>query len=123
VKIRFDRAIETFDEANYLLQNNHFSGCVNRLYFSCFHCIQALFIKEELVAKSHSGTIKLFNQSFIRTGKFAAKNGKFLNNIFAKRLESDYGNFLDIDTNEITLYVAETRNFLHRTRKFLDLDK
>jgi len=70
IKYRVDRAFETLEEANILAQYNHWDTVANRLYYSCFYAVSALFYKFNLTAKTHSSFKSQFHKNFIKNGVF-----------------------------------------------------
>ena len=55
IQYRIDRTKETFEDATLLADNKRWRSCVNRLYYSSFHLINALLYLEGITAKSHDG--------------------------------------------------------------------
>lgn len=73
-----------------MLQNKHFHGAANRLYYACFYVVTALLITKGLFSSKHGGVVALFNRHFIKPGVFPVEMGKFYSRIFDERLECDY---------------------------------
>jgi uncharacterized protein (UPF0332 family) len=119
IKYRIERASVTLLEARKLYKDKLYMGCVNRLYYVCYHCIQALFIKKNIIAKSHSGVLKMFHKEFISTDLFPKENGKFVSNLFIKRLDSDYGVFIDFTGEEVLKFLNLTVSFLKKTEDYI----
>jgi len=69
IKYRFNRAIESFDEALILADNKRWNTVVNRLYYSCFYVVIALLLKNNIVTTIHDGARTQFGLNFIKTGK------------------------------------------------------
>ena len=53
IRYRLDRSVELFQDARLLAENKRWRSCVNRLYYSSFHLINALLFQEGINAKSH----------------------------------------------------------------------
>ena len=73
VKYRMESAHKTFEAAKVLAANNFWNSTVNRLYYSVFYDINALFVMNEIQTKSHSATKSQFSLYFVKTGKFEKK--------------------------------------------------
>lgn len=94
---RVQRAEETLAEADCLAENGHFSGAVNRLYYSCYYIVTALLLDNEIQASSHVGVRSMFALKFIKTGIIDMSHGKFFNEIFELRHSNDYDDFMFCD--------------------------
>jgi uncharacterized protein (UPF0332 family) len=68
IKYRFQRAIETKEEAKVLIQTGRLLGAVNRIYYAIFHAAKAVLATEKLESSKHSGVIALFHEKFVHTG-------------------------------------------------------
>ena len=95
------RADETLDEAKVLLKTGHHRGCANRLYYACFYAVNALLIGNNLSSSKHSGVMALFNKHFVKSGIIPVDMGKFYSGLFENRMESDYGDIVEL-AEEIT---------------------
>jgi hypothetical protein len=95
------RADETFDEAKVMMETNHPYGCANRLYYACFYAVTALLLSNNLSSSKHSGAMSLFNKHFVKPGIIPVELGKFYSRLFEGRMESDYGDWVELET-EIT---------------------
>ena len=95
------RADETLDEAKVLLKTGHPRGCANRLYYACFYAVNALLIGNNLSSSKHSGVMALFNKHFVKSGIIPVDMGKFYSGLFENRMESDYGDIVEL-AEEIT---------------------
>lgn len=94
VRKELQRARETFDEIEVLRQAQKWNGAANRIYYSVFHAVNALFINDGLQTVSHKGSHILFGQHYIKTGKLPSEFGRLYNNLQTMREKSDYNCFL-----------------------------
>jgi hypothetical protein len=92
------RADETFDEAKVMMDTDHPHGCANRLYYACFYAVTALLLSKNLSSSKHSGVISLFNKNFVKPGIIPVELGKFYSRLFEGRMESDYGDWVELET-------------------------
>ena len=78
---RLKLAEEALLDAKNMLQNNLSPrSIVNRIYYSVFYAILAIFLKSDINIKTskHSGVISLFDKEFVHTGK--------IDNLYSKNL-------------------------------------
>jgi len=112
INYRIQRAFESLDEAKILAKKNHWNTVANRLYYSCFYIVNALFSKHDLITKTHSGTKSEFHKSFIKTGVFDKSFGKLYSELFDKRQEGDYQDFYSFEKDEIEPIINSTEQFV-----------
>ena len=114
IRYRLNRAKETLEEAHVMFENGHLYGASNRIYYACFYGVVALLLTKNLSSSKHSGVIGLFNKHFVKTEDIPRDFGRFYSRMFDNRLESDYGELIDIEADEI-------RQDLTVAQKFVDL--
>lgn len=68
IKYRLEKAEETLEVAELLIENARWNSAINRLYYSCFYAVTGLFVKTGKVNKSHSGVKTQFFLEYIKTG-------------------------------------------------------
>ena len=112
IRYRLSRAKETLKEANELVKSGLLHGATNRIYYACFYSVVALILTKSLSSSKHSGVLGLFNKNFVKTGIIPKEMGKFYSRMFDNRLESDYGELIDIEPDEIIKDLAAAAEFL-----------
>jgi uncharacterized protein (UPF0332 family) len=112
IQYRLSRAKETLEEAGLMLDRGHLYGTANRIYYACFYAVVALLLTKNLSSSKHSGIMGLFNKNFVKKGDIPKDMGKFYSRLFDSRLESDYGELIEIDPNEIRQDLATAAEFI-----------
>ncbi len=112
VKHRLIRARETEKEALLLFKNKMFPAAVNRIYYSMFHALSALALKEGFETGKHGQLIGWFNQNHIKAGLVDTKYSKMITRSFEKRMDSDYDDFPDFLENEVKHMLDECNEFI-----------
>jgi uncharacterized protein (UPF0332 family) len=97
VKYRLQEAVETLAEAELLLNQSAFRGCINRSYYGMFYALLGLLATKGLGTSKHSGLISLFDREFVKTGIFSKELSKSLHRAFDERQANDYGEMLKPD--------------------------
>jgi uncharacterized protein (UPF0332 family) len=95
-----------------MLDSNHFYGAANRIYYACFYAVVALLLTKNLSSGKHSGVIGLFNKNFVKSGEIPKEMGKFYSRMFDNRLESDYGELLEIEPDQIRQDLITAQQFI-----------
>jgi uncharacterized protein (UPF0332 family) len=115
-----DRASETLEEARVMLQSGHLYGAANRIYYACFYATEALLLTKGLSSPKHSGVMALFNRHFVKEGVVPAEMGKFYSHVFDHRLESDYGDVVELKEDDIRANLEKAQEFIARIESYLE---
>jgi uncharacterized protein (UPF0332 family) len=99
IEHRMARAREALVEAAMLLEAGHVNSCVNRLYYSCFYAVSALLLTRNLSTSKHGHLVD-------------KEKGKHFDLLFNKRQQGDYGDFVEFQTDDVTAWLARTRDFV-----------
>jgi len=95
IKHRVEQSSKTIREADLLIKNNSLAAAVNRIYYSIFYIISALGVKHKFSTSKHKQILGWFNKNYISTGRIEKHYGKFIHNLFNKRMEGDYEIFVE----------------------------
>jgi len=91
------RAREELRAAEHLLQIGLPRVALARAYFAAFHACRARLYAEGLEPRSHHGTLHLFNQHLVKSGRFAPATSRLLARLQKFREEADYGESFLVD--------------------------
>ncbi|MFO7369021.1 MAG: HEPN domain-containing protein [Bacteroidales bacterium] len=119
IKYRFQRALESFEEALIMAQNNRWNAVINRLYYSCFYAVIAVLLKSNIETQTHDGARSQFSLHYVKTGIVDKKYGKLFAKLFDYRQKGDYGDLYDYDEIIVKPLVEEVKNFVDELRKLL----
>lgn len=112
IRYRLSRAEETLEEARLLAENKHGNATVNRLYYACFYAVLALLIRDGRYSSKHSGVRALFNVHFIKTGAISKEMARIYNDLFERRQEGDYDDFIVFDAADVQIWISEAESFV-----------
>jgi len=116
---RLKKARETLQDANVLATANRWSACVNRLYYSCFYAVSALLLNDNLSSSKHTGIRSLFNQHYVKKGKITREWAEFYNDLFEKRQESDYVDFVKFEEDQVKPFLSKAEGFIQQIEDLL----
>ena len=119
VKYRLERADEAFEEAKLLAEKSKWNTAVNRLYYCCFYAVTALLAKEDMSSSKHTGIRSLFNLHYVKTGKVSKEIAQTYNDLFEKRQEGDYMDFVRFDEKQVSPLIPETAKFLSHIKSII----
>ncbi len=116
---RLERAKESLDEANILIERGHANTFVNRLYYACFYAVSALLLTRGLSSAKHSGVLSYFNRHFIKEGIFEKELGRYINEAFELRQQEDYREYTNLNLDQIDPYIEKAENFIKTLKEYL----
>lgn len=115
-----ERANDTLFASDFNLKNELTLAAVNRAYYSMFYCTTALLRTENIIAKSHSGTLSRFSELFIKTNRILTKYSLMLRRAFDYRQSCDYDIEVSITEEEAQILVGYATEFNELTKDFLE---
>jgi len=90
---RLKKAETLLVQAELLLRNHQYDGCVNRSYYAIFNAIRSALALLRKDSRSHSGVISFFDRHFVKTGIFDKEYSKIVHAAFDCRQDNDYEDF------------------------------
>jgi uncharacterized protein (UPF0332 family) len=112
VAYRLERARESLEDAHILADAGRWNPCVNRLYYACFYAVSSLLTQEGLSSSRHTGVRSLFNQHFVRTGKIGRDVAQIFNDLFERRQEGDYVDFVRFQESQVRAWMPRAEAFV-----------
>ncbi|MDZ7292146.1 MAG: HEPN domain-containing protein [candidate division KSB1 bacterium] len=120
VEHRLLRARKTLASAKVLLDTQEYIGTVNRLYYACFYAVTALLETRELASSKHSGVLSFFNKHFVRPGLVREELGKFYKDLFERRREGDYTDFIEFTQERVSEMHQLAVNFVEEISRLAE---
>jgi len=121
ISYRITRTRETLEDAQILAGSKRWNACVNRLYYACFYAVSALLIQNDLSSSKHTGVRSLFNLNFVKTGKVPKDIARIYNDLFERRQESDYLDFISFQESQVLLWISQAEIFIDYVLKLSKL--
>jgi uncharacterized protein (UPF0332 family) len=120
VSYRLQRARETLADAHILADAGRWNPCVNRLYYACFYTVSALLIREGLSSTKHAGLRSLFNRHFVKTNKVPKDKARIFNDLFERRQEGDYVDFVSFEESQVLPWLPEAEAFVQNLADLIE---
>jgi len=120
VSYRLRRARETLADARILADADRWNPCVNRLYYACFYAVSALLIQEGLSSTKHTGLRSLFNRHFVKTNKVPKDKARIFNDLFERRQEGDYVDFVSFEKSQVLPWLPEAEAFVQNLADLIE---
>lgn len=119
VAYRLQRARESVEDARLLAEARRWNPSVNRLYYACFYAVAALLVSEGLSSSRHTGVRSLFNLHFVRTGRIDKDTAKVFHDLFERRQEGDYVDFVQFRESQVHAWLSEAEAFVQHVARLL----
>lgn len=123
VSYRLQRARETLADARILADAGRWNPCVNRLYYACFYAVSALLIQEGLSSTKYTGLRSLFNRHFVKTNKVPKDKARIFNDLFERRQEGDYVDFVSFEESQVLPWLPEAEAFVQNLADLIEKRK
>jgi uncharacterized protein (UPF0332 family) len=122
VNYRLQRAYEALEDARILAGASRWNICVNRLYYACFYAVSALLIQNGLSSSKHAGIRGLFNKHYVKTGQVSKEMAQIYNDLFERRQESDYLDFIRFEEPQVSPWVCRAEAFIDQIKTIINPD-
>lgn len=117
------KAHEAYEDIEILKAAERWNGAANRLYYSVFHAVNALFISDGLEAGRHKSSHSLFSMHYVKTGVLPIDYGHLYNNLQKLREKSDYNCFFDVSKEDIEDGITIAADFIKAIEKLISEKK
>ena len=109
---RLKKGRETLEDARVLAEADRWNTCVNRLYYACFYAVSGLLAVKGLSSSKHTGIRSLFNRYYVKTGIVSKDMATIYNDLFERRQESDYADFVDFQESQVKPLISKAESFV-----------
>jgi hypothetical protein len=109
---RMEKAKKILSDAELLFESGSYESAANRAYYAMFSAVKSLLILRGIDPETHEGAKTMFSKEFIRTGILGKEYGEYFRNLQSRRLDSDYGDYVDIGNEEAGDSVKKARRFI-----------
>ena len=120
VLYRFEKAVQTFNDAQRNLNYGMFSVAANRLYYAFYYAASALLISIKIEAHSHSGVQSMMHLHFVKTGLLTESDGVLMRRLFVMRQSSDYEDFVDFKQEDLEPLLPSTLDLINKIKELVE---
>lgn len=104
------RAQQSFRAVRLLVDGDLANDAVSRAYYAVFHVMRAALLSRGVEAKTHSGTLRLFNQELTSKGVLPSFN-KLLTGLQGSREAADYEAAVVFTIDDARSLLADAETF------------
>ena len=120
VKYRLERAKETLEAAQLLIESKRWNSAINRLYYSAFYAVIALLLNENHKTTTHNGVKSIFSEQFIKNNIISQEFGKKYSQLFTWRQKGDYADLFDFTEEKVLPYYDFVKKFIIQIEKIIN---
>ncbi len=112
INIILQGAEKRIKSAQHALSGGFYRDSISRSYYSILDASRALLLKNNLIAKTHAGTITLFGLHFVKKDLIAPKYGRIFNKVAQARIEADYELLKKVSKERAEKILLEAKDFV-----------
>lgn len=119
VKLYLSKSDEAMEDALLNSSQARWNAAANRLYYSLFHALTALFVSDGIPVRSHSGMKVKFGKEYVLTGKASEEEGKLLSQMETMRERADYDATFTASESVIRERTESVRNMIQHIKELV----
>jgi len=119
IKYRREKAFETFDEIEKLIDQGMLANAINRIYYSGFYIISSLALFDNFSTSKHRQLIGFFIKEYVKTNKIDETIGLFIDKAYNNRIASDYHDFVYLTKTDIEEYYQKMKVFIQEIDRII----
>ena len=120
VQMEMEKAEKTFSQSDILKQAQLWDTLANRLYYSLFHAVSAILVKDHHEVGTHRGAVNRFHQYYVKPGLFSKEEGSFYSQMQSMREAGDYNCSFNVSEMDIVPRIEPTRQLINKIKKYID---
>lgn len=119
-RYRIEKAKKLLSDADTLLKANSYESSVNRSYYAVLNASRALLILRGVDPETHEGVKTMLSKEFIKPGILPKEFGEIFRAIQARRIDSDYGDYVEIGKEEADDSLNRAQKFVKKIEEVLN---
>jgi len=119
INYRINRAFETLQEAEAMIESKFWNAAVNRIYYACYYAVSSLLLKNGINASTHKGVRRMFSLHYVQKGLISNELGKFFSDIYDRRQTGDYDDFVLFDKKTAVSLLSLAKEFISAVEKLI----
>ena len=120
VRFQIEKAHKNFAQIELLSKAGYWDNVANRLYYSLFHAVSAMLIRDGYNVSTHRGAVGAFGMHYVTTGIFSIEEGKHYSRLQGLREKSDYNCAYNAEEKEIAPMIEPTRLMIEKIEKYIE---
>lgn len=113
-RYRLEKSKKLLSDAFNLFNSGSYESSINRSYFAVLTASRSLLILRGLDPETHEGVKTMLSKEFIKTRLLPKEFGETFRSIQARRIDSDYGDYIEIGKDEASDSLKRAEEFLRK---------
>jgi uncharacterized protein (UPF0332 family) len=119
-RYRIEKAYTMLADAETLIRAHSYSSSSNRSYYAVLGAARALLALRGHDPESHEGVKVLISRDFIKPGLLPHESGEILRVLQARRMDADYGDYIEIGETEAKDALEKAQAFVRAAKALLE---
>lgn len=120
VRLQIEKAHKNFAQIELLSKAGYWDNVANRLYYSLFHAVSTMLIRDGYNVSTHRGAVSAFGMHYVTTGIFSIEEGKHYSRLQGLREKSDYNCAYNAEEKEIAPMIEPTRLMIEKIEEYIE---
>lgn len=120
VQREFEKALTFYEQASKNAQMGIWDVVANRLYYSAFHAVSALLIRDQHKVGTHKGAVLMFGMHYVKTGLFSTDEARFYSQLQTLREKADYNCIWEATERDVLPMMPLAQAFLDKIKQRLE---
>ena len=116
---RMEKAKSLLKDAEILLESGSFSSSANRSFYAVLAAARSLLALRGGNPETHEGVKAFLWKEYIKPRLLPIEAGEIFRMLQARRMDSDYGDYIEIGSEEATDSVRKARQFISEADRVL----
>ena len=117
---RLQKSRSLLEDAQVLYKNGSYESSINRAYYAVLSAAKALLILRGIDPETHEGVKTMISREFVKNGLLPKEYSEYFRNLQSRRLDSDYGDFIDLGKEEAEDSLTRARQFVDKMGEIID---
>ena len=120
IQYRKSRSLDTFKEAEIMINSGYWNASVNRIYYACYYAVSGLLLMKTIETNSHKGIRQMFGLHLVQTGLVSKEDGRFFSDLYDRRQTGDYDDYFLYDEETVLDLFNQAKGFIERIVVLID---
>lgn len=119
VQREYEKAVKFYQQTVTNADLGIWDVVANRLYYSAFHAVSALLIKDQHKVGTHKGAVLKFGLYYVKTNIFTIEEGRLYSQLQSIREKADYNCNWDATEQDVLAMMPIALRFLEKIKACL----
>lgn len=113
-RYRIEKSQRLLQDSLNLFNAGSYESSINRSYYAVLAASRSLLILRGFDPETHEGIKTMLSKEFIKTGLLPKGFGETFRSIQARRVDSDYGDYVEIGIDEASDSLKKAQEFVKK---------